>query len=435
MGVNADAVVIGAGVIGSSIAHQLSGTGRRVVVVDRLGGPGQGSTSASSAVVRFTYSTLEGVSTAWESMHHWARWAEHLGVPDDRPLARFHRTGLVMLDVPIAPSAPTLRLFDRVGVPYEQWDAQTLAARVPQLDTGRYWPPKSPADERFWADATDQLTAYFTPDAGYVDDPLLAAVNLADAARARGTDFWFRREVVAVTRQHGRVTGVDLADGTHVDAPVVVNVGGPWSTALNRLAGVGDDFTMTVRPMRQEVHHVKAPRGYNGAERPGPVITDMDLGTYLFGVAGDGLVVGSTEPECDELEWLDEPEQALLAPTVPVFERQVTRAARRLPELGVPSQPRGIAGVYDVSQDWTPVYDRTSLDGYYVAMGTSGNQFKNAPVVGMMMTTLVDAVSGGHDHDRDPVRFTAPRTGLEIDLGAFSRRRVINTASTNTVLG
>ena len=42
--------------------------------------------------------------------------------------------------------------------------------------------------------------------------------------------------------------------------------------------------------------------------------------------------------------------------------------------------------------DWTPVYDRTDRPGFYVAMGTSGNQFKNAPVVGTLMRTLVDAV-------------------------------------------
>ena len=84
---------------------------------------------------------------------------------------------------------------------------------------------------------------------------------------------------------------------------------------------------------------------------------------------------------------------------------------------------------YDVSDDWLPVYDRTELDGFYVAIGTSGNQFKNAPVAGHLMARLVDAVEAGHDHDADPLRVTGRRTGLVVDLGTFSRRRELAGSS------
>ena len=97
----ADAVVVGAGVIGASAAFELARTGRRVVVADMLPGPGQGSTSASSACVRFNYSTADGIAAAWEAHHHWAHWADHLEHPaGGGPLARLQQTGLVMLDVP-----------------------------------------------------------------------------------------------------------------------------------------------------------------------------------------------------------------------------------------------------------------------------------------------------------------------------------------------
>src|SRR4051794_24694114 len=166
-----DAVVIGAGVIGSSIALALARRNRRVVVVDKAGGPGHGSTSASSAIVRFNYSTRDGVALAWESKHCWERWADHLGHVDDVGLANFRRTGLVMLDVPVAPRAPVLALFDDVGVPYEEWDAATLRDKVPGIDAGRFWPPKRVDEEDFWNDAEGELGAFFTFDAGYVDDP------------------------------------------------------------------------------------------------------------------------------------------------------------------------------------------------------------------------------------------------------------------------
>jgi glycine/D-amino acid oxidase-like deaminating enzyme len=440
MTTTADAVVVGAGIIGASVALELARSGRQVLCVDKAGGPGLGSTSASSAIVRFNYSTRDGVALAWEAKHGWESWADHLGAADGEQLARFRRTGLVMLDTPLAPRAPVLRLFDDVGVPYEEWDAATVRRRVPALDPGRFGPPKSLDDEAFWADADGELGAFFTPDAGYVDDPQLAARNLADAAQRLGAQLRFGRRVTAVLRASGegaadRVTGLTLSDGEQVDAPVVVNCAGPWSGALNALAGVGADFTVGVRPLRQEVHHVGAPPGYGDGERPGPVVADLDLGVYLRGAPGAALLIGGTEPDCDPLEWVDDPDDVDVHPTVPVFRAQVTRAARRLPALTVPDRPTGVAGVYDAADDWTPVYDRTDLGGYYVAMGTSGNQFKNAPAVGALMTALVDAVESGHDHDSEPVTWRGPRTGQPIGLGTFSRRRTRNAASTGTVLG
>ena len=64
-------VVIGAGVIGSSIALQLSRNGNEVIVIERNSAAGMGSTSASSAVVRFNYSTFDAVALAWESYFLW----------------------------------------------------------------------------------------------------------------------------------------------------------------------------------------------------------------------------------------------------------------------------------------------------------------------------------------------------------------------------
>ena len=424
-----DVVVIGAGVIGSSIALELARAGHRVVVLDRAPGAGQGSTSASSAIVRYNFSTFSGVALAWESHWCWLDWAGHLG-HDVGDLAAFRKTGLVMLDVDAAPRASWLPLFGHVGVPYEEWDDAVLAQRVPGIDVSRYWPPKRLDDEAFWRDSELSLGGVYTPDAGYVSDPGLAAVNLAAAAAARGAEFRFRGNVTAVDTSGGRVTGVRLSDGTSLPCGVVVNAAGPWSSTLNRLAGVGSDFTVGLRAMRQEVAHVPFPGGYDG-----PMVADMDLGTYFRGEVGGGMLVGGTEPECDPMQWTDAPDSVDIHPTAAVFEAQVTRAARRLPNLSVPNRARGVVGVYDVADDWTPIYDRTELDGFYVAIGTSGNQFKNAPVVGQLMAELIGRVENGADHDAQPVRFFAPRTGLEIDLGTFSRRRSRNSANTGTVMG
>ena len=68
---------------------------------------------------------------------------------------------------------------------------------------------------------------------------------------------------------------------------------------------------------------------------------------------------------------------------------QALRYAQRVPALGITSQLRGVVDLYDASTDWIPIYDKSALDGFYMACGTSGNQYKNAPIAGKLMAALV----------------------------------------------
>ena len=98
-------------------------------------------------------------------------------------------------------------------------------------------------------------------------------------------------------------------------------------------------------------------------------------------------------------------------------------------------RPAGVVDLYDVTDDWIPVYDRSDLTGFYMAVGTSGNQYKNAPVVGKLMAELISAVEAGHDHDRDPLSFHLKYTRHDLDLGLFSRLRETNRESSFSVIG
>ena len=431
MGRTTDVVVIGAGVVGSSIALELARGGRQVLVVDKSGGAGHGSTSASSGIVRFHYSTYAGVALSWEALHGWRDWAGHLGHVDPAGLAKLEHTGMLVLDPLPGTSTTVAALLDQVGVSWEEWGADQIRTRAPYLDPSAFGPPAPVTSEAFFADPHGSLTGSYTPDAGYVADPALAAQNLAVAATAHGATMLLHREVASIEAGGCRRWQVRLSDGEAVDADVVVNAAGPWSARINSLAGVGSDFTVTVRPMRQEVHEVPSPAGPD--ERL--IVADPDLGIYTRPAGPGRMIVGGMEPECDPPEWLDDPDAFNPRPTASIFEAQLLRAARRFPGLQVPNRPVGIAGVYDVTTDWSPIYDRTDLPGFYVAIGTSGNQFKNAPVVGAVMRTLIDAVEAGHDHDRDPVRLTLPRTGLQVDLSAWSRRRPVAAERPRSVLG
>lgn len=431
----ADAIVVGAGVIGCSVAYALARGGRSVIVVDRNPGPGQGSTNASSAIIRFNYSTFAGIATAWEAHWAWLEWEDHCGGrDDDGGLATFWRTGSLCLDAPTMNQERVLGLFDQVGVPYQLLDAAQLREAYPWLDPARHYPPKPVTSDEFWDDPEGEVGGYVTPDSGFVDDPGYAAHNLATAARRTGVEFCFRAQVAAVRTNQDRVSGITLADGTRIDAPIVVNVAGPNSGQLNALADVQDDFAVSPRPLRVEVHTADPPAGFDTATGPGPLVADLDLGVYFRGTPSGELHLGGAEPACDPLDWVADPDDFNPRATRATFEAQLYRTARRLPEMSVPNKPNGIAALYDVTDDWIPIYDRTRLPGYYVAIGTSGNQFKNAPLVGDYVRTIIDACEGGLDHDETPASFHLARSGLDLDLSAYSRRRQ-PTDSSNSVMG
>lgn len=434
MAQTADIVVIGGGVIGCSTALELAREGRRVVIVERETGPGRGSTGASSTIVRFHYSTWEGVATSWESRLGWETWRDYVEAREDAT-ARFVKIGGLVLDGPPFDTPSVLSMFDRVGVPYEVWDAADIKSRVPTLETGRFWPPKPVTSDDFWAEPSGTVTGFFTPDAGFVDDPQLAAQDLRSAAERSGAQFIGGATVTEIRQQADRVSGVTLTTGDQISAPVVVNAAGPHSGHVNGLANVLSDFHVRTRPLRQEVHVLAAPPGYDVANGRSPVVNDVDLGTYFRPHHGGSMVVGSLEPECDPLMWAEDADSFEPNPTRAVWDAQVLRLARRMPGLKVPNRPRGVAHLYDVSGDWIPIYDRTSLPGFYAAIGTSGNQFKNTPVVGHLMQTLISACEAGRDHDRNPVQVNLPRTGHWVNMFHYSRLRPVNTLSSFSVMG
>lgn len=432
-----NAIVVGSGVMGASIAFALARRGYAVTVVDKKSGPAQGSTGATSAIVRFTYSLRDSIAMAWESKHLWQNLRDHVQAPESEPVADFIRTGMAVIDIPgLLPS--TIRTdFVDLSIPYADWDAADLARELPGVDTSNHYPPVRPDDPAFLDDSDEAATALYTPDGGYISDPVLATENFARAAKRHGAQFLYNAEVIGVhhsdsgIRPKDSVTGqpsaawtLNLSDGRVLDSDVVVNAAGPWSSRFNELAGVGSDHGVTLTPLRQEVHTLPAESTVIRSDgTPIPALLDAGIGTYMRAEVGGQLLIGGSEPECDELEWVEDPDTVSMSVRPEQFETQALRAAKRFNDITIPNRARGVVGVYDASADWTPIYDRSEADGFYQAIGTSGNQFKNAPMVGEAMAELIDAVERGHDHDRDPVRIALQHTGGELNLGTFSRLR------------
>ena len=429
-----DAIVIGAGIIGASTARELAARGMNVLAIDRLPAASYGSTANSCAIVRPYYSTVHGSAIAYESHFYWSDWENYCGVADERGMARYNNVGcMIMKTRQNGFLESILKVMDEIGCPYEELTPEEVRRRMPSVSTACFGEPRRTDDPEFGEPiGLEAFGAAYFPCGGYISDPQLAGHNVQRAAEKHGASFRFNATVAAIRRDNGRVKGVTLDNGEEIDAPVVVNVAGPHSSKVNEMAGLAGTMRITTRALRHEVAHVPAPDDYDSSVSH--VFSDSEIGTYCRPETGNHILIGSEDPACDDREWVD-PDDYLQEFTG-MWTTLVMRQAQRFPGLRIPgSAARGAVDLYDVTEDWGPIYDKSDLGGFYLAIGTSGNQFKNAPIAGEMMAALIAACEDGQDHDVDPVSFHLPHIDRDVDMSFFSRNREINQNSSFSVLG
>ena len=232
--------------------------------------------------------------------------------------------------------------------------------------------------------------------------------------------------------ENGRVTGVVCGNGKAFESGIVVNVAGPHSGKVNALLEIDPGVKIRHRPLRQEVVQIKPPDTF-GYSREGLIVSDNDIAVYIKPGSGGQLMIGSQNPACDPHLEADPDD----------FSRDLTdraltyayRYSQRLPELGVSQHPVGVADLYDATDDWLPIYDRSNVDGFYMAIGTSGNQFKNATVAGRLMADLIQYCEEGGDQDREPLQFGLTHVPHTLNTATFSRLRELTKESSFSVLG
>ena len=428
-----DVIIVGAGIIGCTIAFELSKMGYKTLNLEKLSTSGAGTTANSCAIIRAHYSTRDGVATAIESFNYWNNWAEYLDCQDEMGLAKYINTGAIMIKSQGHDWRKVHGFYKDLGFPNKDWDLKTCQEKVPYYDWHEFWPVSRPENPGFFNEPSGYLEgAVFTPDGGFVTDPKLSTHNVHRAAEAKGGKFRFGAEVAAVRYDQEKVLGVTLKDGSRIDAPIVLNAAGAYSSHINKMAGQYDRMNIKTKVSRHEVHHIPAPEELEW-DKNGIYTADADIACYYRPESGNNILIGSRDPDCDPFEYVD-PDNYNDQITEDQWRAQVYRLAKRLPSLKIPSQPRGIADLYDLSDDWSPIYDKTDLKGYYVAIGTSGNQYKTAPVVGCMMAQLIDECQNGRDHDSDPVQFKLVHTDRTVDMGFYRRNREI-TQTSFTVAG
>jgi len=429
-----DAIIVGAGIIGCSIGYQLAKFGWRTINIDKMPTSGQGSTSNSLAIVRTHYSTLEGSALAWEGYHCWNNWRHYLGSNRSNNIARFIKTGALVIQTENNNKlSKQIALSKQLKIPFEEWSSLEIGKHFPLWDLRSYGPPILSDNARFGIPTAETIHGgVFFPKAGYCNDPRLATQNIQRATELAGGKFRFKSEVSKIRKSNNRVLGITLSDGTIIDAPVIVNAAGPYSQILNQLAGIEQSNSITTRVVRHEALYLKLPSSCE--HHADSIITyDADIGSYIRPDQDGSVFVGSQGTSFDDYNSVDPDnfEENIGS----LGDEPIYRLGQRIPELGIPNRIRGIVGLWDITEDWIPIYDCSDLNGFYLAIGTSGNQFKTAPVVGELMASLILACESGHNHDTEPLEFVLRRTGSSIQLDFFSRNRTVNNSSSFSVLG
>lgn len=362
---SAEVVVVGGGIEGCSAAWALTRRGITDVVVVERDTVGSGGTGKSSGVVRCHYGVSSLAAMATRSLEVLENADEVLGAD-----IGFHQTGYVVGVGPQNVDALAASLADQraVGVKTEDIDASEVA---------KLWPV---------ADLEPFAAFAWEPRGGY-GDAYQTAQAYAAAARRGGARLRQGTTVTAVTTEAGRVTGVELADGTRIAARHVVIAAGPWSVPL--LAALDIELPITVH--REQIVLVDPGQDLG----PVPVFSDLVSLQYIRSEASGELLFGNSDLAV--LEPAD-PDRYSNQATGRCIDMVVEKVGTRFPGLVNPSIASTYAGCYDVTPDFNPVISRTPVDGLVAAAGFSGHGYKISPAVGQLIADLVvDGTSSDAD--------------------------------------
>lgn len=399
----ADVVVIGAGIVGLSIAHQIRRrSDQRVTVVDKASHVAEGSTGASSAILRHRYSHDDSIRLARDGIRAYRRWREFTGLDEPRAVMRSPGVLWMLGDDSDAVDGWIERM-RRLGVDADRLDAREVRRRFPSLSTCGIPFDLTGAVPHACA---DHDAYFFEPTGGYFD-PVGAAADLHEALVLSGAEFRFRSQVTGVRVGGSGVAGVDLAGGDRIDAPVVVNAAGPWAQQIFDMAGLVLRWDLV--PTRVQVV-------YRAGPVPGdvPVLADSTTGIYARPEGGAQILFGSIRDE-DERERVD-PDDFVRSADAGFRDRMIHALHHRFPLLEHRGAITSVAGVYTVNRDDVhPIIGPTAIEGFVVANGFSGHGFKEAPAVGAIVARLLTGRIDEFDTEADPSFFSIDRSPIHLD--------------------
>ncbi len=373
---SADAVVVGGGVHGASVAYHLARRGaRRVVLLERKF-LASGPTGRSSALVRRFYAMDFLTRTANLSATAFQQWAEKIGGGDPG----FRQVGILWLAG--RDRAEHLRAnvhrARELGVNVEALTPSEVHALVPAMAVD------------------DVALGAHEPESGYADAAMTTNA-LAGRARELGATVAQYVHVETILTAGDKVTGVRTAAG-EISAPAVVVCAGLWAGRLLGPLGI----EVPVAPTRHQMCFFRRPPDFG----PHPAVLDRPHAAYMRPETGNltihGLVAYDEVVDPDHYNEGADPSEVL---------RNAELIAQRFPAMEHGLSMGGYSGVYDNTPDHQPVLGAVpEYAGLHVDFGWSGHGFKHAPAVGDIVAQVVlDGHAAGWD--LTPLRWSRFRDG------------------------
>ncbi|WP_085315480.1 NAD(P)/FAD-dependent oxidoreductase [Derxia lacustris] len=377
-----DAIVIGAGVIGSSVAWHLAHLGaKRVLVLDRTQ-IGNGTTSQSSGILRTHYSVAENVELARRSWTAFTDLAAYTG--DEDAASGIVKCGYLIASpdsAKLEPLRASLKGQEDKGITIDYLDAAQAAELLPIA--------------RF----DDAALIGYEPEAGFAD-AYLVATSFARAARKLGVKIMEGVEVTKLLTANGRVTGVETSAGTFL-SNTVVSTQNIWSRDIERWTGIET-------PVRAERHAALALECEAKYTFQMPVYKDLGSPGMLYCRSYGGAQMLVSEGITGET--LAEPDNEQGEIDMDYILEIGAQVADRFPAYETAGLASSWTGVYDVTPDWNPVLGRLNgIDGLVVGYGFSGHGFKLSPGVGRVLAQC--ALGLPTDVSLDPYSLERFRTG------------------------
>jgi sarcosine oxidase subunit beta len=351
----AEVVIIGGGIVGSSIAYHLTAAGcKDILVIERETAQGKGSTGKSMGGVRAQFSTPVNIQMSLYSIPFYASFDERLGYP-----AGYRPQGYLFC-------ATEEKHLTYMRTNYEKQIALGLKnVRLITVDEIRNMFPQLRSD--------DIVGGSFCSTDGFVD-PYSAMNGFMGWASDHGAQLWKNTQVTGIQLDAQGVAGVETTRG-FVSTRKVVNAAGAWAASVARMVNVD----LPVEPLRRMLIPTEP---FDQFPHTAPMIVDMSNG-FHFRPEALGFLLAWNDPD-ETPGYKTDFEPAFI-------EKVLTRAADRVPifeNLAV-NPKRAWAGLYEMTPDHHPILGQSAIPGFFLANGFSGHGVMHAPATGKILSDLI----------------------------------------------
>jgi sarcosine oxidase subunit beta len=352
----AEVVIIGGGIVGSSIAYHLAAAGcKNVLVIERESSQGKGSTGKSMGGVRAQFSTAVNIQMSLYSIPFYAAFDEQLGHP-----CGYRAQGYLFCatrDQHMAYLQTNYETQVRMGLKDARLvSAEEIRKMFSQLRSD------------------DIVGGSFCSSDGFVD-PYSAMNGFIARAVERGAEIWKNTLVTGIERDTRGISAVETSRG-EVSTRVAVNCAGAWAGSVAKMVGID----LPVEPLRRMLVPTEP---FDNFPHTAPMIIDMSNG-FHFRPEGLGFLLAWNDPE-ETPGYKTDFDAAFI-------EKILTRAADRVPvfEKIAVNPKRAWVGLYEMTPDHHPVLGPVpEVPGFFLANGFSSHGVMHAPATGKILSDLV----------------------------------------------